>query len=233
MKQTFKRIMLSMAVASAVVVSGCQTAPVSAEDKAVAPDAARVAQEAAGTKVAIFAGGCFWCVEGVFSHTKGVSAAVSGYHGGNAENATYKASNTGVTGHAEAVRIVYDPAVIRYDQLLKIFFTVVADPTLKDRQGPDVGPQYRAALIPVNAEQSAVAAAYLDQMEASGIWAKPIVTEIEPHIEFFAAEDYHQDFIGRNPYHPYVVRFSDPKVEGLQKLFPQFYRAEFLADHAK
>ncbi|MEO9490327.1 MAG: peptide-methionine (S)-S-oxide reductase MsrA, partial [Marinomonas sp.] len=151
-----KRI-ITLAVASAIALTGCQAAPVSAENIVKAPAAKRVSKESGGLKVAIFAGGCFWGVEGVFSHTKGVKRAVSGYHGGSAATATYKQTNTGVTGHAEAVRVVYDPKVIRYDQLLQIFFSVVADPTIRNRQGPDRGPQYRAALVPLSAEQRAVA----------------------------------------------------------------------------
>ncbi|MEP2735391.1 MAG: peptide-methionine (S)-S-oxide reductase MsrA [Erythrobacter sp.] len=230
MKKIIKRSFVSLAVASAITLTGCQASDVSAKKIADAPVAERVADEPAGIQTVVFAGGCFWCVEAVFSHTKGVTAAVSGYHGGSAATATYDDSNTGVTGHAEAVEVKYDPSVIRYDQLLQIFFTVVADPTLKNRQGPDVGPQYRAALVPITAEQTAVAAAYLDQMAASSVWAKPIVTEIEPYQQFYAAEDYHQDFVARNPYQGYVVRFSNPKVAGLKKYFPEFYRAKYLTD---
>ncbi|MEP3051998.1 MAG: peptide-methionine (S)-S-oxide reductase MsrA [Erythrobacter sp.] len=211
---------------------GCQAGSASAQKSVEAPAANRVADEDAGLKKAVFAGGCFWCVEAVFSHTKGISAIVSGYHGGSAATATYAASNTGLTGHAEAVEIIYDPAVIRYDQVLQIFFSVVADPTLTDRQGPDIGPQYRAALVPLSPEQREVAAAYLAQMQASGKWANPIVTEIEDYIQFYPAEDYHQDYVVRNPSNPYVQVWSVPKVEALENLFPEFYRAEFLRDFA-
>ncbi|WP_427966305.1 peptide-methionine (S)-S-oxide reductase MsrA [Altererythrobacter sp.] len=189
-----------------------------------------MASEDKGLKVAVFAGGCFWGVEGVFSHVKGVKGAVSGYHGGKAATATYSLTSSGMTGHAEAVRVVYDPSVVRYDELLRIFFSVVADPTLKNRQGPDVGTQYRAALVPMNAEQRAVAAAYLKQMRASGKWGKPIVTRIEPYRKFYKAESYHQDFMARNPRHGYIVYWDKPKVEALQRLYPQYYRASFLRD---
>ena len=218
MKNIIKRSFISFAVASVIVLSGCQASDVSAKRIADAPVAERVANESPGIKTVVFAGGCFWCVEAVFSHTKGVTAAVSGYHGGNAETATYDDHNTGVTGHAEAVEVKYDPAIIRYDQLIQIFFTVVADPTLKNRQGPDVGPQYRAALVPISAEQTAVAAAYLDQMAASGAWADPIVTEIDEYQQFYAAEDYHQDFVARNPYHGYVVRFQTLRLLGSRNI---------------
>ena len=189
-----------------------------------------MAKEDSGLKVAVFAGGCFWGVEGVFSHVKGVKSAVSGYHGGSAATATYKITTTGMTDHAEAVRVVYDPKVVRYDQLLQIFFSVVADPTLKNRQGPDVGPQYRAALVPMNAEQRAVAKAYLAQMSASGKWQAPIVTGIESYRKFYPAEAYHQDFMANNPRHGYIVRWDKPKVAGLKELYPKFYRASFLRD---
>lgn len=166
----------------------------------------------------------------MFSHVKGVKSAVSGYHGGSAATATYKITTTGMTDHAEAVRVVYDPKVVRYDQLLQIFFSVVADPTLKNRQGPDVGPQYRAALVPMNAEQRVVAKSYLGQMSVSGKWRAPIVTEIESYRKFYPAEAYHQDFMANNPRHGYIVRWDKPKVAGLKALYPALYRANFLRD---
>ncbi len=161
---------------------------------------------------------------------KGVKSAVSGYHGGTAATASYRLTSTGTTDHAEAVRVVYDPKIIRYDQLLQIFFSVVADPTLKNRQGPDVGTQYRAALVPMNAEQRAVAKAYLAQMSASGKWRAPIVTGIENYRKFYPAESYHQDFMARNPRHGYIVRWDKPKIAGLKALYPDLYRATFLRD---
>lgn len=221
---------MTLAVASAVALSGCQAAPASAENIVQAPAAKRIAKESAGLKTAVFAGGCFWGIEAVFSHTKGVRAAVSGYHGGSASTATYKQTNTGVTGHAEAVRVVYDPKVIRYDQLLRIFFSVGADPTLRNRQGPDRGPQYRAALVPMNAEQSKVAASYLAQMQASGKWSNPIVTKTESYRKFYAAEDYHQDFLARNPRNGYILRWDKPKIAGLKRLYPGLYRSNYLRD---
>ncbi len=186
-----------------------------------------MAKETAGKKVAVFAGGCFWGVEGVFSHVKGVSSAVSGYHGGSKQTASYDMVSSGSTQHAEAVRVVYDPAVVRYDELLRIFFSVVADPTLRNRQGPDVGAHYRAALVPIGAEQRAVATAYLAQMQASGVWARPIVTRTEPYRAFYKAETYHQDFMQKNPRHGYIVRWDAPKVQALKSLYPGKYRATF------
>lgn len=215
----------ALLAAGALSVAAC--GPASAEELFNAPVAARTANEASGLKTAIFAGGCFWGVEGVFSHTNGVKSAISGYHGGNAATANYSAVSSGVTRHAEAVKVTYDPAVIRYDQLLQIFFSVVTDPTLKDRQGPDRGTQYRSALVPMNAEQRTVAAAYLAQMKRSRVWSAPIVTAIEPYSRFFDAEASHQDFMLRNPNNGYIRRWDAPKVEGLKTMFPTFYKASF------
>jgi peptide-methionine (S)-S-oxide reductase len=215
--------------AGALALSAC-AGPALAEEPVAAPAATRVAKETKGLKTAIFAGGCFWGVEGVFSHVKGVTGAVSGYHGGTKANASYDVVSSGVTDHAEAVKITYDPSVVRYDQLLRIFFSVVADPTLKNRQGPDVGTQYRAAIIPMSAEQSAVAKAYLAQLGKSGLWAKPIVTRIETYKAFYAAEGYHQDFMLKNPRHGYITRWDAPKVAALKRMYPGVYRATFLKD---
>jgi peptide-methionine (S)-S-oxide reductase len=198
------------------------------EDSADAPVPTLRSDESAGLKQAVFAGGCFWGVEGVFSHVKGVTSAVSGYHGGAQADANYESVGSGNTGHAEAVRVTYDPAVVRYDELLRIFFSVVADPTLKNRQGPDVGTQYRTALIPLSAEQRKVASAYLAQMRKSGVWDKPIVTGVERYSGFFAAEGYHQDFMANNPQHGYIRRWDAPKVRELARLFPQAYRKKFV-----
>lgn len=221
-----------LAAAGALALSGCQVASAAGERIVEAPEASVRAQEPDKLRVAIFAGGCFWGVEGVFSHVKGVKAAVSGFHGGTAATASYDKIVTGLTDHAEAVRIVYDPREVRYDELLQILFSVVADPTLKNRQGPDVGTQYRSAIIPMNKEQARVARAYLKQLGASGLWAKPVATRIEPYRAFYEAEDYHQDFMARNPRHGYIVRWDKPKVEALAKLFPRHYRASFLRDHS-
>jgi peptide-methionine (S)-S-oxide reductase len=211
-------------------LSACAGPAFAAEEPVNAPAAARIAKEPKGLKTAVFAGGCFWGVEGVFSHVKGVTAAVSGFHGGTAATAKYDVVVSGGTNHAEAVKITYDPAVVRYDQLLRIFFSVVADPTLKNRQGPDVGAHYRSAIVPVNAEQAAVAKAYIAQLDKSGLWAKPIVTRIEPMKVFYPAEAYHQDFMANNPRHGYILRWDAPKVAALKAMYPAHYRASFLRD---
>jgi len=209
------------------LIAGCQISAVAGESAVVAPAPKVIARESKGLKTAIFAGGCFWGIEGVFSHVKGVSSAVSGYHGGTAKSARYSLVSAGRTSHAEAVRVKYDPAVIRYDQLLRIFFSVGADPTQLNRQGPDYGTQYRSALVPIGAEQARVAKAYLAQMEASGIWDKPIVTRIENAGTFYPAEKYHQDFMLANPDHAYIRRWDAPKVAALKKLYPGLYKARF------
>lgn len=191
-----------------------------------APVAARQANET-GLQTAIFAGGCFWGIEGIFSHTRGVTSAVSGYHGGSASTATYRQVSTGTTGHAEAVRVTYDPSVVRYDQLLQILFSVGADPTLHNRQGPDRGPQYRTAIVPLTAEQRAVAQAYLEQMEKSGVWDRPIAVAIERYRQFYEAEDYHQDFMLHHPDSAYIRRWDAPKITALRVHFPDLYRERF------
>jgi peptide-methionine (S)-S-oxide reductase len=210
-----------------IAASACQQQAVALERAVDAPVAAVKAMESPGLKKAVFAGGCFWGVEAVFSHVEGVTSAVSGYHGGTGADASYDLVSTGVTRHAEAVKVVYDPEVVRYDQLLRIFFSVVADPTLKNRQGPDVGPQYRAALVPLGAEQKKVVAAYLAQMQRSGLWDAPIVTRIEAYRGFHPAEGYHQDFMANNPSHPYIRKWDAPKVSGLARLYPEHYRKAF------
>ena len=168
--------MLGLLLAGSLALAGCGQA-MAAENHVRAPIAQAKAKES-GLKTAIFAGGCFWGVEAVFSHVKGVKSAVAGYHGGTERQASYKLVSSGVTDHVEAVKITYDPSQIRYDQLLRIFFSVVADPTLRNRQGPDRGSQYNAEVIPTSAEQLRVAKAYLAQMKRSGVWDKPIVTGI-------------------------------------------------------
>lgn len=217
------------AAAAALFMSGIST-PAYAERVVNAPSPQRVAKEGTGLKTAIFAGGCFWGVEGVFSHVKGVKSAVSGFHGGAAGTASYRQIVTGTTSHAETVMITYDPYVVRYDELLRIFFSVVTDPTQLNRQGPDVGAHYRSALVPMNAEQRAVAEAYLVQLETSGLWNKPIVTQIEKHRKFYPAEEYHQDYMEKNPGSGYIQRFDMPKVQALKSMFPRDYRVDFLRD---
>lgn len=221
-----RRPLLSALMAVGVLTASCQQ-PAQAEGAVATPAAAVQANEAAGKKTAVFAGGCFWGIEAVFSHLNGVSSVVSGYHGGARNTAIYDMVGTGRTGHAESVRVTYDPAKIRYDQLLRVFFAVGADPTQLNYQGPDHGTQYRNALVPMNAEQARVAAAYLAQLKKSGLWKQPIVTTIEPYKAFYPAEGYHQDFAANNPDHGYIKRWDAPKVANLKRLFPDLYKAGF------
>ncbi|MCJ2052584.1 peptide-methionine (S)-S-oxide reductase MsrA [Methylobacterium sp. J-070] len=185
------------------------------------PEAATHATEAPGARVAVFAGGCFWGVQGVFQHVRGVGGAVSGYAGGSRADADYRTVSGGGTDHAEAVAVTYDPAVIRYDELLRIFFSVALDPTQIDRQGPDTGRQYRSALFPQDPEQARVARAYIAQLDATKAYAKPIATRIEPGAAFYPAEAYHQDFMALHPGHPYIAANDAPKLEALRSLFPE------------
>ena len=170
---------------------------------------------------AVLAGGCFWCTEAVYRELDGVLAVPPGYAGGTGETANYETVSGGSTKHAEAIRITYDPARITYGQLLKIFFSVTHDPTQRNRQGNDIGPQYRSALFPAGADQRRVAEAYIKQLDDAGAFTGPIVTTIEPDAEFYEAETYHHDYARRNPTQGYIMAVSMPKVRKLEKYFPE------------
>jgi peptide-methionine (S)-S-oxide reductase len=178
----------------------------------------------AGTEAAVLAGGCFWGVQGVFQHTKGVTEAVSGYAGGNAATAHYGMVGSGLTGHAESVRVTYNPRQITYGQLLRIFFSVAHDPTELDRQGPDTGSQYRSAIFPQNDVQRRIAESYVAQLTEARTFSQPIATRIEPAAEFFPAEEQHQDYLDSNRSQPYIALYDMPKLEDLKRVFPEFYR---------
>jgi peptide-methionine (S)-S-oxide reductase len=178
----------------------------------------------APVQTAVLAGGCFWGVEAVFEHVKGVKDVVSGFAGGAAKDAKYRQVIKERTGHAEAVRIAYDPRQVSYAQLLKIYFTVAHDPTQLNRQGPDVGPSYRSAIFPQNAEQRIVATKMIAQLNASRRYSRPIATRIESG-RFYPAEDYHQDFVRKNPDHRYVVVNDLPKLAKLRREYPHWWRA--------
>lgn len=173
-----------------------------------------------GKQSVVLAGGCFWCTEAVFEIIEGVDDVISGYSGGTKETAKYDLVSTGRTGHAEAILITYNPAKISYGQLLKIFFSVAHDPTSVNRQGADLGPQYRSAIFCAAEEQRRVAEAYIKQINDAHVLGKPIVTQVVPLDKFYTAETYHQDYAGRNRSNPYIVNVSDPKVEKLKKMFP-------------
>jgi len=178
-----------------------------------------------GTRTIVLAGGCFWGVQGVFQHTKGVISAVSGYAGGDRSTARYEKVTTGATGHAESVQITYDPRQITYGRLLRVFFSVVHDPTQLNRQGPDIGTQYRSAIFPADAEQARIAKAYVAQLNQARAFPAAIVTRIEADRPFYPAEAYHQDFMARNPTYPYIVYNDAPKLADLQRIFPDLYRS--------
>jgi peptide-methionine (S)-S-oxide reductase len=197
----------------------------SAEEARVVP--APAVDEAAGsakTETAVLAGGCFWGVQGVFQHVKGVSNAVSGYTGGDQSTAVYETVGTGTTGHAESVRITFDPSQISYGRILQIYFSVAHDPTELNRQGPDSGTQYRSTIFPADAEQARIAKAYIAQLNAAHVFDADVVTTIEPDRTFYAAEDYHQDFLSLHPTYPYIVYNDLPKIADLKNLFPDLYR---------
>ncbi|WP_415214901.1 peptide-methionine (S)-S-oxide reductase MsrA [Shinella sp.] len=204
---------------SATTVAGAQ------EGLAI-PAPALDEENAASRETAVFAGGCFWGVQGVFQRVEGVSNAVSGYAGGAKETAHYEMVGNGNTGHAEAVRVTFDPAKITYGKLLQVYFSVAHDPTQLNRQGPDMGPQYRSTLFPTSEEQARVAKAYIEQLNKARIYEAAIVTTIEPDKAFYPAEDYHQDFLTNNPTYPYIVYNDMPKIDNLKRLFPANYRAE-------
>jgi len=178
---------------------------------------------AKGTDTAVLAGGCFWGVQAVFEHVKGVTRVISGYSGGAKETARYYKVSSGSTGHAESVQITYDPSQITYGQLLKVYFSVAHDPTELNRQGPDVGTQYRSAIFYSNDEQKRVASAYIAQIEAAKALSRPIVTQAVPLKAFYPAEAYHQDYVVHHPYEPYIVINDLPKLANLQRQFPNLY----------
>jgi peptide-methionine (S)-S-oxide reductase len=178
----------------------------------------------ATTEVAVLAGGCFWGVQGVYQQVNGVLRAVSGYAGGEKNTAEYERVSTGTTGHAESVQVTFDPRRITYGRILQIYFSVAHDPTELNRQGPDVGPQYRSAIFPTTESQANVAKAYIEQLNQAHVFKTALATRIEPGRAFYPAEAYHQDFLNRNPTYPYIVYNDLPKIENLKRLFPDLYR---------
>jgi peptide-methionine (S)-S-oxide reductase len=220
---------LVVASASALAMAGLFVASHSSaeESRKIPPpvmDEAATPQQTLET--AVFAGGCFWGVQGVFQHVKGVKEAISGYAGGEKSTAHYQTVGTGRTGHAESVRVTFDPTKVSYGRLLQMYFSVAHDPTELNRQGPDSGTQYRSTIFPMSDEQAKVAKAYIGQLTAAHVFSKPIVTTIEPGRHFFPAEDYHQNFLARNPTYPYIVINDLPKVENLKRLYPEVYRVD-------
>jgi peptide-methionine (S)-S-oxide reductase len=226
MSLSFLRLLPSLRGVCLVLPLALLAMPARAAEDAVAIPPPAIDTPAKGVReTAILAGGCFWGVQGVFQHVMGVGNAVSGYAGGDAASASYEDVSAGSTRHAEAVEVTFDPRVISYGRILQIYFSVAHDPTQLDRQGPDTGKQYRSALFPTTPEQANVAKAYIAQLGKAGVYPAPIVTKIEGARAFHPAEDYHQDFLARNPTYPYIVVNDLPKVANLKRLFPNAYRA--------
>jgi peptide-methionine (S)-S-oxide reductase len=217
------RISLALVAGVAAVALPAMVTMRAKADGASVPLPAMTAPSSAQRDVAVLAGGCFWGVEGIYEHVKGVIDVRSGYAGGNAKSANYSSVSGGRTGNAEAVRIVYNPRAVSYGDLLRIFFAVAHDPTQVNRQGPDVGPQYRSAIFPQSAAQAKVARAYIVQLGQTGLFDKPIATRIESG-RFVDAEAYHQDFMRRNPAHPYIIVHDRPKVAALKRQFPASWK---------
>ena len=214
-------------IALALLAALAVASPLRAERPVLAPVPAIDAPVTGRSETAVFAGGCFWGVEGVFSHVKGVRQVVSGFAGGPAgRKVDYERVSQGDTGFAEAVRVTFDPKQVSYGTLLRVFFSVIADPTTLNYQGPDHGTQYRSALFPLNPQQDRAARAYLAQLGKAGLWRDPIVTRAERFMGFQDADSYHQNFLTRNPRHPYIQRWDMPKVAALKAMFPTLYRAK-------
>ncbi|MDQ0464011.1 peptide-methionine (S)-S-oxide reductase [Caulobacter ginsengisoli] len=215
-----RRSFLTLGLA-AIVAAGCSVR--AGEPSRLVPPPLQDEAPGAIIETAVLAGGCFWGVQGVFQHVKGVTSAVSGYAGGDGSAAHYETVGTGRTGHAESVRVTFDPRRISYGRILQIYFSVAHDPTQLNHQGPDHGPQYRSAIFPTSPEQARVAQAYIAQLDRARVFGAPIVTRVELNRPFFPAEDYHQDYLARYPTDPYIAQNDLPKVRQLQRLFPALY----------
>ena len=209
-------LVIALTLCFGLRVSAKTPIPAAASDAALA--------QAPGKQTAVFAGGCFWGTQSVFERVKGVLATTAGYAGGSADTATYAQVTQENTGHAESVRVVYDPSKITYGQLLRIFFSVAHDPTQLNRQGPDVGSSYRSAIFYLNEEQRGIALAYIAQLDAARVFPKPIVTQVVPLRGFYDAESYHQHYADSNPNNPYILVCDRPKIEALKQQFPELFQ---------
>ncbi|MEP6785644.1 MAG: peptide-methionine (S)-S-oxide reductase MsrA [Sphingomonadales bacterium] len=220
------RLVTGLAMLGGLVIAGQTILPaVAAETTRLVPAAQTDVRQTTPRAVVVLAGGCFWGMEAVFSHLKGVQSVVSGYAGGDAATANYDTVSTETTRHAEAVRITYDPRRISYATLLRVYFSVAHNPTELNRQGPDTGTSYRSAIFPQDVEQARVARAYIGELNAAKSWGKPLATRVEAG-KFFPAEAYHQDFAVRNPNHGYIRMWDVPKIAALQKTFPTLWSAK-------
>jgi peptide-methionine (S)-S-oxide reductase len=217
---------MALLVVAVVLIAwkGMKMTQVNAQAKAPVPAVDATKAASSGHETAVFAGGCFWGTQSVFQRVKGVTTTMAGYAGGSPATATYDQVTTETTGHAESVKVVYDPSKLTYGQLLRIFFTV-HDPTQLNRQGPDVGTSYRSAIFYTNDEQKKIATAYIAQMEAAHVFSKPIVTQVVPLKGFYDAESYHQDYATNNPNNPYIQVCDRPKIETLKRDFPELFQA--------
>ncbi len=216
-----------LALAALTLIAGaCSTLPAVDLAHFPAPAVDQDSAAAKGNQTAILSGGCFWCTEAVFEQLAGVSDVTSGYTGGTADDAHYEIVGSGRTGHAESIRITFDPAKITYGTILKVFFSVANDPTTKDHQGPDWGRQYRSAIWYKDAEQEKIARAYVQQLTEAKVFKAPIITELSPAKPFYPAEEYHQDYVKHHPANPYVVVNSLPKLEKLKKAFPELLKKQ-------
>ena len=232
MRLQIKNSVLALALAALALAALALSCNASADtiNKAIpAPAVDTPAAEAKGPQVAVLAGGCFWGLQGMFEHVQGVTKVVAGYSGGDKATAHYEMVGTERTGHAESVEITFDPKQISYGQLLRLFFSVAHDPTQLDRQGPDRGPSYRSEIFYASPSQERIAKAYVDQLTKAKVFSSPIVTKIEPLKAFYAAEDYHQDYLIHNPHQPYIVYNDLPKIEALKEVYPRVYRAQPVA----
>jgi peptide-methionine (S)-S-oxide reductase len=219
------RSLLSRVFAAALAAAAIAGFSANAAEEAVAiPAPALDTPSTAASETAILAGGCFWGVQGVFQHTKGVTSAVSGYAGGKVKSPSYEQVSGGDTGHAESVKVTFDPKQISYGQILRIYFSVAHDPTQLNRQGPDRGTQYRSAIFTTSETQAKVAAAYIAQLDKAKVYGKPIVTAVAPAGTFWTAEAYHQDYATKHPDNPYIARNDLPKIANLKRMFPRQYR---------
>jgi len=218
------RHFLKITLSAVVLAASLPSLPAGADAlDAVIPAASSDLPRTGTTQTAVLAGGCFWGMQGMFEHVVGVSKVVAGYAGGEKSTASYEMVTTETTGHAEAVEITFDPTKVSYGDLLRLFFSVAHDPTQLNRQGPDSGTSYRSTIFVAGADQERVARAYIDQLDKAGVFHAPIATTLEPLRGFYRAEGYHQDFLIKNPTHPYIVRNDLPKIEALRRVYPEKY----------
>ncbi|MBV9045040.1 MAG: peptide-methionine (S)-S-oxide reductase MsrA [Alphaproteobacteria bacterium] len=222
MLRTFRTLILAAGVSTLCGLSSACASELNKPIPAAAVDEPKAGAPASET--AVIAGGCFWGMQGVFEHVKGVTKVVAGYSGGSRSTATYDMVTTETTGHAESVQITFDPRVVSFGEILRVYFAVAHDPTQLNRQGPDSGTSYRSEIFVASPMQEKIAKAYVAQLDAAHIFSAPIVTKIEKLNGFYAAEDYHQDFLIKNPTYPYIVYNDLPKITALQRVFPAMYR---------